>query len=146
MSSVKLQPQTRMTPNKTIFFRWLLRALLAAPVIYCLLLIGNPNDVDGMYSSYKFSAHHICDVLEFRGGLVILRTCCGDSYYGEYWCGSDGNFVWYYQMIFSKNPPRLWYKEPIKIPVHRHLLYLSVEFDDGKTLILRRRLFKKVPL
>lgn len=135
-----------MTPNRTIFFRWLLRALFAAPFIYCLLLIGKPNDIEGMYSSYKFFAHDICDVLEFRGGLVTSRTCCGDSYHGVYRCDSDDDLVWYYQMIFSTNPPRFWYKEPIKMPVHRHLLYLSVELADGKTLILRRRLFKNVPL
>jgi len=135
-----------MMQKRTIVLRWLLRALVAAPVIYFLLLIGKPNGIDGMYSSYKFFPHDICDVLEFRNGLVISRTCCGDSYHGDYTCKSDGEVVWNYQMIFSTNPPRFWYKEPVKITVHPHLFSLSVKLKDGKTLVLRRRLFKSVPL
>jgi len=131
-------------PIKRIF-RWVLISIVATVVIYLALLVGNPNDLEGKFSCYEFSGHSKGDVLEFENGLVTMKTCCGNSYNGDYQTRDD-SWTWYYQTVMRRNPPEFRYKEPVKIHVTPHLFSLTLRFEDGQTMRLPRRVFTSLPL
>lgn len=114
--------------------------------MYFILLVGNPHDLEGKVSSYGFFAHDKCDVLEFENGMVTLKTCCGNEFYGDYTFRPDGTWIWYHQSFIRKNPPQLEFKEPRKIKVEPHLFSVTLRSEDGNTLKLPRRVFKRIPL
>lgn len=120
--------------------------LLAVALGYFVLLIGNPNDLEGKFSSYELFPHNRRDVLEFEGGLVTLKTCCGNIYYGDY-MRKDDAWIWEYQEVFSRrNPPQFRFKEPLRIEVEPSLFSITIRFEDGQTLKLPRRVFTKIRL
>lgn len=128
--------------------RILLRGGLAGLIVVCgysMLLVGNPNDLEGKFSSYELFAHDKNDVLEFENGLVTLKTCCGNSYYGDYMRQGD-SWIWSHQIVFRQNPPQFRFKEPVKIVVEPHLFSITIKFPHGETLELPRRVFKSVRL
>ncbi|MCX6855084.1 MAG: hypothetical protein NTV80_09280, partial [Verrucomicrobia bacterium] len=116
-----------------------------AVVIYFALLVGNPYDLEGKFASYEFYPHSNSDVLEFQNGLVTMKTCCGNSYAGDYQI-RDGAWIWYHQGVRRRDPPQFLYKEPVKIHVEPHLFCLTLRFEDGQTMRLPRRVFKSIPL
>ena len=131
-------------PVKRII-RWGLASALSAVVIYFALLVGNPNDLEGKFASRELFPHSICDVLEFQNGLVTLKTCCGNTYEGDYQT-RDGAWVWYHQSIMQTDPPQFRYESPVKIHVEPHLFSLTLRFEDGRTMRLPRRVFTSIPL
>lgn len=125
--------------------RWMILFIVLLHLVYIVLLVGNPNDLEGKFSSEKFFAHSMCDVLEFENGLVTLKTCCGNTYAGDYEF-RDGTWTWYHQSVFSRDPPRFRFEEPVRIHVEPHFFSLTLKFDDGRTLKLQRRVFTSIPL
>lgn len=114
-------------------------------LIYLLLLVGNPHDLQGKFSSYKMFPHATCDVIEFDNGLVTLKTCCGNSYFGDY-MRRDNSWMWYHQSVRRRNPPEFKFKEPLEIQVEPHVFSITITFNDGKKLNLPRRVFTRIPL
>lgn len=104
---------------------WGLVSILSAAVPYVALLVGNPNDLEGKFASYEFFPHSKSDVLEFQNGLVTMKTCCGNSYAGDYET-RDGEWVWHHQAVMRRYPPQFRYKEPVKIHVEPHLFSLTL--------------------
>ena len=131
-------------PVKRIVW-WGLVSTLSAIVTYFVLLVGNPNDLEGKFASYEFFPHSQNDVLEFQNGLVTMKTCCGNSYEGDYLI-RDGVWIWYHQAVMRRDPPQFRYKEAVKIHVEPHLFSLTLRFEDGQTLRLPRRVFTSIPL
>jgi hypothetical protein len=125
--------------------RWSILGSLVVVLCYVSLLVGNPNDLEGKVSSYELFPHDRRDVLEFENGLVTLKTCCGNSYYGDY-MRKDDSWVWEHQMVWRRNPPEFKFKKPVKIEVDPHLFSITIRFDDGRTLKLPRRVFKSIRL
>lgn len=112
---------------------------------YFILLVGNPNDLEGKVSSYTFEPHDKSDVLEFENGLVTIKTCCGNTYEGDYsW--KDGAWTWEHQSVLRRNPPQFRFKEPVIIKVEPHLFSITLKFEDGQILNLPRRVFTSIPL
>lgn len=125
--------------------RWGIVSILIAVVAYFALLVGNPNDLEGKFASYEFFPHSKNDVLEFQNGLVTMKTCCGNTYEGDYQTRDD-KWVWYHQAVMRRDPPQFRYKEPVKILVEPHLFSLTLRFEDGQTMRLPRRVFTSIPL
>ena len=61
---------------------WL--APLAVVAICAMLVVGLRSEPSGYVAAYSVFPHESCDVLDFSGGIVTLRTCCGDEPYGTY--------------------------------------------------------------
>lgn len=134
-----------MHPLIRLVIRWGAVTLLVASFAYLILLIGNPKALDGKYSGYELSGHDQNDVIEFENGLVTLKTCCGNSYYGSYLPAGDA-WTWEHQEIRRPSPPGFRFKEPLKISVERKLFSATIRFQDGQTLNMRRRVFTGIPL
>jgi hypothetical protein len=93
-----------MRPSAKRIARWSLLAIALMLLTYLILLIGNPNDLEGKVSSFEFSPHDKSDVLEFENGLVTMKTCCGNTYEGDYsW--KDDSWTWKHQAVLRRNPP-----------------------------------------
>jgi hypothetical protein len=131
-----------MKPSIKRILTWISILIVA---IYLGILVGNPNDLEGKFAAYEFSGHSKGDVLEFEDGLVTMKTCCGNSYEGDY-LHRDGLWTWHHQAIMRKNPPEFRYKEPVKIHVKPHLFSITLTFEDGQTMRLPRRVFTSLPL
>jgi hypothetical protein len=127
-------------------------ALLAVvcPAVYYLLLAGANEIPDGMYSSYEFYPHDNADVLEFKDGVVMSRTCCGDSNWGSYFKSEDGEWIWKYTgHVLVKGTTSLHPDpDPLYFTLHWDRFSLTIERKDGSSepLQMRRRLFQKVEL
>lgn len=124
---------------------WGILGLLALIVCYLVLLVSNPSGLEGRVSSYELFPHSKSDVLEFENGLVTLKTCCGNSWEGDYML-KDDVWVWEHQALFRRNPPELKFNEPVRIEVEPSFFSITLRFDDGQTLKLPRRVFTKIPL
>jgi len=134
-----------MNPLAKRLMRWTTIGSLAVVLGYFTLLIGNPNELEGKVSSYKLFPHDRCDVLEFENGLVTFKTCCGNSYYGDY-KREDGTWIWEYQAVVRRNPPEFKFKEPRRIEVEPGLFSITLRSENGHRLKLPRRVFTKIPL
>jgi hypothetical protein len=133
----------KISPKPIIRWSLLLGALLL--LTYFVLLVGNPTDLEGKVSSYEFFTHDRSDVLEFQNGLVTMKTCCGNTYEGDYSWKYD-SWTWEHQAVLRRNPPQFRFKEPVIIKVEPHLFSITLRFKDGKTLNLPRRVFTSFPL
>ena len=116
--------------------------------VYFLLLAGDSGTPVGMYSSYEFFPHDKADVVEFKGGVVTNRTCCGDSNWGSYDKNSEGVWIWKYSgPVLVKGTTSLHPDpEPLYFILHRNRFSLTIEREDGSSAPLQmgRRLFKTV--
>jgi hypothetical protein len=143
LAQSKLFDKKMRTSAKRIV-RWSLLTIALMLLTYIILLVGNPNDLEGKVSSYEFFPHDRSDVLEFENGLVTMKTCCGNTYEGDY-SRRDDLWTWEHQSVLRRNPPQFGFKEPVKINVEPHLFSITLKFEDGKTLNLRRRVFTSFP-
>lgn len=124
--------------------------IVATSGAYFLVLGSGEGIPDGMYSSYDFYPHDTADVLDFSGGVVMSRTCCGDSNWGSYDQNDNGVWVWRYSgpiviegtTILHPDP------DPIYFILHRNRFSLTIERQDEPVtpLKMRRRLFQRIRL
>ena len=134
-----------MSPLAKRILLWSAAAIAVVAVGYAALLVGNPNELEGKYSGYGLSGHEMNDVIAFENGLVTLKTCCGNTYYGDYMPKDDG-WMWEHNSIWRRNPPQFRFPAPLKISVERKLFSATIRFEDGHTMSLRRRVFTRIPL
>ena len=64
-------------PRLAKFFRskWVWRFPLAALLLYGVALVSFSSEPKGAVSSYAMFPHASADVIEFRKGVVMHRTC-----------------------------------------------------------------------
>lgn len=131
---------SRLVKTRTKRILWI--APLVASGILALAFIRHGTALSGYVASYSLYGHDSCDVLDFTGGAVTLRTCCGDESWGTYSRSDDGTWHW---SLVRGTKKILWQDT---FAVHPGLLSMTFtsEKDPSFSFTLRRRLFSKLPL
>ena len=153
-----------LRPTKYFQSRWLWQVPLALLILYCLALISFSSEPRGAVSSYAIFAHDPADVIEFKNGVVMHRTCCGDYPWGTYANRADGRWIWTLinkkRHTITSDGRRLpwWQIEPgshqvtesttHEVELHPDLLSvrLSCDSEPRYNCKLRRRVFWRFPL
>jgi hypothetical protein len=143
---------------------WLFAGLVGLTIIYGMAIVSFSSEPKGAASSFVIFDHDQSDVVEFEKGIVIHRTCCGDSQWGTYARQPDGRWIW--TIVDSKrynvttDGRRLdWWviekdaHEEIATSAHAVEIHpglfsirLSCESTPKYNATLRRRLFVSFPL
>jgi hypothetical protein len=115
---------------------------------YVAMLFSFTEDPEGKYASYEFLSHHRLDVLDFEGGSVTMRTCCGDEAMGTYKQEADGRWVWTYPTKRRvPGPIRRYVEVQNRWLLQRNAFELRIEcLETGHVIEMRRRLCKDAPL
>jgi len=124
--------------------------IVVSTAVYYLILAGSLEKIDGSYASYEFFPHSKTDVLEFSAGVVMSRTCCGDSEWGTYYLNDNGVWEWEYtgpvmvKGTTSVNPDA----DPLYFILRwdRYSLTIERKEQSSAPLRMRRRLFQSIPL
>ena len=125
--------------SKTKWFLWL--TPLSIATTYTVAVVGLRSEPSGYVASYSIFDHSITDVLDFSGGTVTLRTCCGNESWGTYSRSSDGAWIWHRR----HESPTLVSQELVVRPG-----FFSIHFAETQNpsshFTLRRRAFTAFPL
>jgi hypothetical protein len=78
--------------------RFTLYAVGTLTVCYMLAVIGFRAEPSGYVEGYSIIRHETNDALEFAGGKVTAKTCCGDFPMGTYERMADGRWIWHSQL------------------------------------------------
>jgi hypothetical protein len=151
------------SPAPYRYLLWALSTLVTLALIYCLTLVSLNSEPEGSVSSNAIFEHHPFDIIEFNKGIVMHRTCCGDSQSGTYTKESDNRWIWTLieKRHFKVTPDgrRLdWWviesntREEVETTIHKieiHPGLFSIRLNCNSNPIynatLRRRLFQNLP-
>lgn len=89
---------------KTRTKRILLLTPLLLIVAYAATCASFRSEPSGYVHAGTIINHSHSDILEFSGGTVTLRTCCGDESWGTYTRLPDGQWIWRIQIIQTAPP------------------------------------------
>ena len=67
-------------------------------LVYVLAVIRFASEPSGYVEAYSIIHHEQNDALEFAGGKVTAKTCCGDFPMGTYERMPDGRWIWHSQL------------------------------------------------
>jgi hypothetical protein len=125
----------------------LLGLALLTPIIYTVVRAGDPDVPGGMYASFEFFGHAQADVMEFKSGKVMLRTCCGNESFGSYHQENDDRWIWIFQRELRPADRSKWrLSDPIRFVVIPERFAITIEAEDKSSPPLRmpRRVFEKI--
>lgn len=120
---------------------------LIAAALLALAFVRHGTALSGYVASYSLYGHNSRDVLDFAGGTVTLRTCCGDESWGTYSRSSDG--TWHWSLVRDttvRGTKKIMWQETFLVRVGWLSMTFTSERDPSFTFTLRRRLFSKLPL
>lgn len=131
---------------------------LAITAIYLSVLISFSSEPEGAVASFAIFKHSPSDVAEFKDGVVMHRTCCGDSPWGTYSQRADGRWIWEktdttdFRVTTDGRRLPFWNLEPntreesetVKHEIELHPGYLTIRLscvsEPSYNCTLRRRL------